>query len=154
MYQTRINAHIIYTSTHSQASGSLANNTQLQITSSSKFYRSKKGSRDVVDAMYEQAAHVTDEAIAQDVTMSSGGDNELINQGGGGDSLMHENIEFSDIEEPIAIEPVRTRSQSRAKETSLPPSDIDEKKKRGRPKNARVKKHRRIVETDDENEDD
>lgn len=106
--------------------------------------------------MREYTAHVIEETI-EDVTMNASGDNELVNQGGGGDSLMHGgNVEFSDIEEPLVIEPVRTRSQSRAKEPSQPPSDI-EKKKKGRPKKSatQVKQHRRIiVETDDEIEED
>lgn len=86
--------------------------------------------------------------------MNASGDNELVNQGG--DPLMHVgNVEFSDIEEPLVIEPVRTtRSQSRVKEPSQPPSDIEMKKK-GRPRKAIAKpRRRRIVESDDENEDD
>lgn len=89
--------------------------------------------------------------------MNASGDNELVNQVGGGDSLMHGgNVEFSDIEEPLVIEPVRiTRSQSRTKEPSQPPSNIEQKKK-GRPKKnaAGPKRRRRIRESDEENEDD
>jgi hypothetical protein len=90
--------------------------------------------------------------------MNASGDNELLNRGG--DSLMHGgNVEFSDIEieERLVIEPVRTRSQSRAKEPSQPPSDIEKvEKKKGRPrKTAAVpKRRRRIVEESDDDEDD
>lgn len=95
------------------------------------------------------AAHVIADTI-EDVTMSASGDNELANQGG--DALMHGgNVEFSDIEEPLEIERPRTRSQSRAKEPSQPPRDIEIKQKKGRPKkSAATKQRRRILETDDE----
>lgn len=85
--------------------------------------------------------------------MNASGDNELVNQGG--DSLMHGgNVEFSDIEELLVIESVRTtRSQSRAKEPSQPPSDIE--KKKGRPKKtaAAPKRRRRIREIEDDEDD-
>lgn len=100
------------------------------------------------------------EDTIENVTMNASGDNELGNQGGVGDSVMHGgNVEFSDIEidveieKRIVIEPVRTRSQSRAKEPSQPPSDIEMKKKRGRPKGT-AKNRRRIIESDEEEDDD
>jgi hypothetical protein len=112
--------------------------------------------RDAVDSA-RITAHVVDEVmLVEDETMA-GGDNG--NQGVYVESLMHgENIEFSDIDEPLLERP-RTRSQSRAKEPSQPPMEIEQvdKKKVSRkqrlPK-AGPKRRRAIVQeqtlTDDE----
>lgn len=106
-------------------------------------------------------AHVVDEVmLVEDETMA-GGDNSISNRGVYVESLMHgDNIEFSDIDEPLLERP-RTRSQSRAKEPSQPPMEIEqvvEKKKVARkqrlPK-AGPKRRRALVQeeqtlTDDE----
>jgi hypothetical protein len=87
--------------------------------------------RDAVDSA-RITAHVIDEVmLVEDETMA-GGDNSISNRGVYVESLLHgDNIEFSDIDEPLLEQP-RTRSQSRAKEPSQPPMEIEpvvEKKK-------------------------
>lgn len=94
--------------------------------------------------------------LVEELTMNASGDNSFANQGvfgGSVDSLMqNENIEFSDIDEPIMTR-ARTRSQSRMKETSQPPVELEIKQKKGRPKRVAASRRRALKEepiTDDD----
>jgi hypothetical protein len=112
-----------------------------------------KHSRDVVDYMRSlEETRVGTPSIADDDD-----DNRYIDQQQ--DVLMHDdnaNIEFSDIEEPLMTR--TTRSQSRAKENSVPPptEDISKPLKRNRkkvtekvPRRRRVKQEEVISDDDD-----
>lgn len=98
--------------------------------------------------------------LIEELTMNASGDNSFANQGvvgGSVDSLMHdENIEFSDIDEPVMTR-ARTRSQSRVKESSQPPVELENKQKKGRPRRVVAAKRRAAVKEEpitDDDEDD
>lgn len=128
---------------------------QQQLTSSSRTKKSKHH-HDVVDgALIEQ------EPTIRDVPPKMP-QNDIENDDNQAEALMHEiySTEFSDIEEPI-VNRARTRSQSRAKEGSIPPAQLVKE-----PKNKPLKRSRKKVtdkvsrrrkireETDDDDDDD
>ncbi|KAG5674009.1 hypothetical protein PVAND_004002 [Polypedilum vanderplanki] len=131
-----------------KASGSMIPQIQQQRQLNSKY------NRDVVDYAVHSPEEPIDETFADD--------NEYIDQQQQ-DVFMHENnanIEFSDIEEPIARTTRTTRSQSRAKENSIPPppmtmEELSKPIKRNRKKvtekvRRRKAVHEQIISDDDE----
>jgi cobalamin-dependent methionine synthase I len=125
-----------------------------QITSSVTAHKSSKNyTRDAVD--YVNAVDEVD--LAMDAMSSdaiSNGIEEFYEQQQR-EALMHENLEFSDMDDPM-IENARprTRSQSRAKETSVPPVETKIKVTRRKPVKGR-RNARRVLEEDlttDENQ--
>lgn len=90
---------------------------QQQIAASNSSKKSNKHNRDTVDYVHE-----LEEDVPLTMPNAFDDDNQYIDQQ---DSVMHNianDIEFSDVEEVPRMTRVSTRSQSRAKENSLPPT--------------------------------
>lgn len=120
-------------------------------------YAQQKRNRDVVDSTDESPIIMRD--VMQTQSLNSNEINQYENQQDLSMHIEYNNTEFSDIEEP-SMPQTRTRSQSRAKENSIPPPVLSEneviapKKRVVRKKGVEKVRRRRAIKEDEQLTDD